>query len=82
MSCLPGKVQILGVAEIKDEKVMVFRIIQGRNPDWAARPFFAEYDEKAIWYSDLKPAFGEEKFFFTDELNKIISPEEIEADYE
>ncbi|BDQ03333.1 lysine 2,3-aminomutase [Ignavibacterium sp.] len=82
MSCLPGKVQILGVSEVKGEKVMVFRMIQGRNPDWAARPFFAEYDEKAIWYSDLKPAFGEEKFFFTDELNKIISPEEIEADYE
>ncbi len=82
MSCLPGKVQILGVAEIKNEKVMVFRMIQGRNPDWAARPFFAEYDEKAIWYTDLKPAFGEEKFFFTDELNKILKPEEVEYDLE
>lgn len=82
MSCLPGKVQLLGVSEIKNEKVMVFRMMQGRNPDWVARPFFAEYDEKAVWYTDLKPAFGEEKFFFTDELNSIIPPEEIEADYE
>jgi hypothetical protein len=82
MSCLPGKVQILGVSEIKGEKVMVFRMIQGRNPDWAARPFFAEYDETAIWYTDLKPAFGEEKFFFTDELNQIISPHVFEEDYE
>lgn len=82
MSCLPGKVQILGVADVKDEKVMTFRMIQGRNPDWAARPFFAEYDEEAIWYTDLKPAFNEDKFFFSDELNEILSPTEIESDFE
>lgn len=82
MSCLPGKVQILGVADVKDEKVMVFRMIQGRNPDWAARPFFAKFDENAIWYTDLKPAFEEEKFFFTDELNEILTPAEVESDFE
>lgn len=82
MSCLPGKVQILGVAEVKDEKVMTFRMIQGRDPDWAARPFFAKLDETAIWYTDLKPAFGEEKFFFTDELNQILNPEEVKSDFE
>ena len=82
MSCLPGKVQLIGVSEVNNEKAMVFRMIQGRNSDWAARPFFAEYDEKAIWYTDLKPAFGEEKFFFTDELNSFVSPQEIEVDYE
>jgi KamA family protein len=82
MSCLPGKVQILGVAEVKGEKVMVFRMIQGRNSDWAARPFFAKFDEEAVWYTDLKPAFDEEKFFFTDELNEILSPAEIESDFE
>jgi len=82
MSCLPGKVQILGVADVKDEKVMVFRMIQGRNPDWAARPFFAKFDANAIWYTDLKPAFEEEKFFFTDELNEILTPAEVESDFE
>ena len=82
MSCLPGKVQLLGISEIKNEKVMVFRMIQGRNPDWAARPFFAEYNKKAVWYTDLKPGFGEEKFFFTDELSSFVSPQEIEIDYE
>ena len=82
MSCLPGKVQILGVAEVKDEKVMAFRMIQGRDPDWAARPFFAKLDETAIWYTDLKPAFNEEKFFFTEELNQILNPEEVESDFE
>lgn len=82
MSCLPGKVQILGVADVKDEKVMVFRMIQGRNSDWAARPFFAKFDENAIWYTDLKPAFEEEKFFFTDKLNEILTPAEVESEFE
>ena len=82
MSCLPGKVQILGVAEIGDEKVMTFRMIQGRNPDWAARPFFAKYDEDATWYTDLEPAFDDDKFFFSDELNEILSPNIIESDFE
>ncbi|MDT3695468.1 MAG: lysine 2,3-aminomutase [Ignavibacterium sp.] len=82
MSCLPGKVQLLGVTDVKGENVMVFRMIQGRNPDWAARPFLAKYDEDAIWYTDLQPAFGEEKFYFTDELNQILKPEEIEFELE
>ena len=45
----------------------ILRFLQGRNPDWVGKPFFAEYDENAIWLDDLKPAF-EEKFFFEDEL--------------
>ena len=66
MSCTPGKVQFLGVSNINNEKVFVLRFIQGRNPDWVVRPFFAKYDENAIWMNTLKPAFGE-KFFFEEE---------------
>jgi KamA family protein len=72
MSCTPGKVQILGVAEIQDKKVFVLRFIQGRNPDWAARPFFAEYDPGITWFDQLRPAFGN-KFFFEDELQNMFS---------
>jgi KamA family protein len=82
MSCLPGKMQILGVNEIGNEKVFTLRFIQGRHPDWVAKSFFAKFDDKATWYTDLKPAFGEEKFFFTDELDKILKPEEVEVDFE
>ena len=39
MSCLPGKMQILGVNEIGDEKVFTMRFIQGRHPDWVAKSF-------------------------------------------
>jgi KamA family protein len=72
MSSTPGKIQILGVSKIKDEKVFVMRFLQGRNPDWVARPFFAKYDENAIWLDELKPAFGENKFFFEEELEQIF----------
>ncbi|MDB4583948.1 lysine 2,3-aminomutase [Draconibacterium sp.] len=71
MSCTPGKIQILGVSEINQEKVFILRFIQGRNPDWVARPFFAKYDENAIWMNTLKPAF-EEKFFFEEEEFKYF----------
>ncbi|OKY74617.1 MAG: lysine 2,3-aminomutase [Desulfobulbaceae bacterium DB1] len=64
MSALPGKIQILGVADISDEKVFVLQMLQGRNPDWVARPFFAAYDERATWLDELRPACGEETFFF------------------
>lgn len=67
MSCDPGKVQILGVSEINNEKVFVLRFIQGRNPDWVGKPFFAKYDDTAIWMDNLKPAFSNH-FFFEKEV--------------
>ena len=73
MSAGPGKVEIQSIIELNGEKVFVLRFIQGRNPDWVQQTFFAKYDENATWYDDLVPAFGEEKFFFTDEYNAMIS---------
>jgi len=73
MSATPGKVEIQGVTEINGEKVFVLRFIQGRNPAWVQRPFFARYDETATWLDQLKPAFGEEKFFFEDEFEAMKS---------
>ena len=68
MSDEPGKIQLLGVAEIKGEKVFVLRFIQGRNPKWVDMPFFAAYDPKATWFSELRPAFGKDYFFFEHEF--------------
>ncbi|MCU5782536.1 L-lysine 2,3-aminomutase [Alcanivorax balearicus MACL04] len=73
MSSHPGKVEIQGVTEIHGEKVFVLRFIQGRNPDWVQRPFFAKYNGEATWLNHLEPAFGEEKFFFEDELAAMES---------
>lgn len=71
MSDHAGKIQVLGVQEVKGEKIFVLRFIQGRNPKWADIPFFAQYDPKATWFNQLKPAFGEEKFFFEEEKSKL-----------
>ncbi len=83
MSCSPGKVQVLGVNEIpvggRQQKIIALRFIQGRNPDWVGRPFFAEYDERAAWLDDLKPAFGESAFFFEDELQEMYATQGSET---
>ena len=70
MSADPGKVAVLGVTEVAGEKVIALTFLQGRNPDWVGRPFFAAYDETATWLDELRPAFGEERFFFEDELEE------------
>ena len=64
MSCDPGKINVIGVSEIKGEKVFVLSFLQGRDPNWVGQPFFAKYNPDAIWIDDLEPAFGESKFFF------------------
>jgi KamA family protein len=61
-----GKIEVQGVTEVAGEKVFVLRFIQARNPDWVQRPFFAKHDPQATWLNQLRPAFGEEKFFFED----------------
>ena len=71
MSTSPGKIEIQGITEIQGEKVFVLRFIQGRNPDWVQRPFFAQYDAEATWLNQLKPAFGKKEFFFEKEFNKL-----------
>lgn len=73
MSASPGKVQVLGITEIKGEKLFVLNFIQGRNPDWVGIPFFAKYDKDATWLKDLKPAFGESEFFYEKDFRRILN---------
>lgn len=80
MSAHPGKVQVLGPAEVNGEKVLTLRFIQGRHHDWVHRPFFARYDEQAIWLDDLEPAFGEDQFFFEEDLAGLFEGGEEESD--
>ena len=58
---------LLAKTAINGQKVMALQLLQGRESEWVGKPFFAKYDENAIWLDDLEPAFGE-KFFFEDEL--------------
>jgi len=81
MSTGPGKVEIQGVSEIHGEKVFVLRFLQGRNPDWIQRPFYAQFDPEATWFEHLKPAFGEEKFFFQDEYEAMCKNKTLLRSY-
>ncbi len=67
MSTTPGKIQILGPAQVEGYNFIVLTFLQARNPEWVMKPFFAEYDEDALWLDDLMPAFGKRKFFFEDD---------------
>lgn len=69
MSAAPGKVAVDGTPTLAGKRVMSLRFLQGRNPDWVGKPFYAEYDENAVWLDGLRPAFGE-KFFFEEEMEQ------------
>lgn len=77
MSALPGKVAIDGVAEVAGEKVFVLSFLQGRDPDWCKRPFFASFNPDATWLNNLKPAFGEDKFFYESQLEEILTRQQL-----
>jgi len=79
MSAHPGKVRVLGVQTIAGQKVFLLDFLQARNPVWVGRPFFARFDPRATWFSQLEPAFGERKFFFdglkerTEEERRLLA---------
>ncbi|MEE9432535.1 MAG: lysine 2,3-aminomutase [Melioribacteraceae bacterium] len=76
MSAMPGKVMIEGVAEINGQKVFVLNFLQGRNPNWVKKPFFAKYDETSTWFDQLTPAFDDTSFFFEDEMLDVLYSQE------
>jgi KamA family protein len=71
MSARPGKVLVDGIARINGQRVFVLKFLQGRNPEWANRVFFAKYDPAASWLSELEPAFAEGAFFYESEMRRI-----------
>ncbi len=73
MSATPGKVLVDGINEVNGEKVFVLKLLQGRDPAWVGKTFFAKYDPHATWVDQLKPAFGEKEFFFEEGLRQLKS---------
>jgi len=71
MATPAGKVGIMGIETIREEKVFIFKFLQSRIPAWQGRVFFAKYDADATFFDTLKPAFGEDKFFFEEEHDAI-----------
>ncbi len=71
MSATPGKVVVTGVSRVAGEDVFVLSFLQGRDPDWVGRLFFASFDPHAAWLDELRPAFGESEFFFEPRFREI-----------
>jgi hypothetical protein len=59
MSATPGKVCVDGIADVAGARVFVLRMLQARDPALVGRPFFAYFDPRAKWLSDLEPAFAD-----------------------
>ncbi|KAH8667443.1 hypothetical protein BGZ60DRAFT_528745 [Tricladium varicosporioides] len=73
MSAEPGKVAIIGIEEIKGEKVFILKFLQARNPKWLERVFFVKYDPEAKWLNELKAAFGDEERFYEQEYRDSLA---------
>ena len=71
MSATPGKVLVDGTASVVGEDVFVLKFLQARDPAWVRRPFFARLDPEATWLDDLRPALGDDEFFFEPGLRRI-----------
>lgn len=64
MSAFPGKVHIIGIAEIGGQKVFVLQYLQARDPGLVRRPFFARFSPTATWFDQLQPATNADEAFF------------------
>jgi L-lysine 2,3-aminomutase len=77
MSATPGKILISGIVKLNNKKHFALQFIQGRDPKWVNRIFFAEYSENAYWLDDLRPSFGESQFFFEPAIREMQSKKRI-----
>ena len=73
MSAAPGKVLLDAITTINGQKVFVLKMIQGRDPAWVNRVFFARFDPRATWLDQLEPVFGMREFFFERPLQGMAS---------
>ena len=73
MVASPGKVGVVGVEEVRGERIFALKFFNARGLAWTKRLLFAKYDVEATWLDDLKPAFREKEVFFENEYRDISS---------
>jgi KamA family protein len=71
MSAMPGKIVIDGTPEILGTRVFALRFLQARDPAWVGKPFFARFDPRVTWFDGLRPAFGDNTFFFESGMEQL-----------
>ncbi len=64
MSTKHGKVQVLDVPDFMGGKSILLRYLQSTQAEQVLRTFYAKYDEKAEWFTDLRPLRPEDARFF------------------
>ena len=67
---LPGS-EAIAVEDGFDTRLLPFPLLHlSEQGGVGGALFFAAYDDRATWISQLSPAFGEKRFFFQDELEQ------------
>ena len=72
MSAFPGKVRILGVANIGDEAAFILEFLQARQPELVRIPFFAKFDSEATWFDQLEPLSESDRPFFEERPHQVL----------
>ena len=67
MSMKHGKIHVIGITNIGDQKRFVLEYIQAREPSLIRTPFFARFNPEATWFNDLEPAQESDRTFFNGE---------------
>jgi len=80
MSAFGGKVQVLGARHVLGEPVFVLRYLQARDPVLVDRPFFAKFDGKATWFSQLEPLGQDDRPFFRFHPERMKRERRLTAD--
>jgi KamA family protein len=60
----PFKILIDGIADIDNEKVFVLKILQSSDANLIGKILFAQHDDTALDFDQLKPALGSDPAFF------------------
>jgi len=88
MSTSPGKIEVLGVMTLGNQRYFSLRFLRARQEKWEHRQFLANYSPTARWIDELTPALDEGKFFFNESepaptpihqrvINEILSQDRV-----
>jgi hypothetical protein len=62
---------------VAGKKVFVLEYLQARAPERVAVPFFAEFDEDATWFDQLRPIREADQWLFEDAVTRHHERDEV-----
>jgi L-lysine 2,3-aminomutase len=72
MSAMPGKVLLDGIVDVGTGRAFQLQYLQARIPELTGEPFFADYDERAHWFDELRPVKQTEACLRADGLPSLL----------